>query len=119
MGLVAFRTAGQWISLSEPERGVQQGNPTPTQHVYFPAVLIFRTLTVINNRYGLLMSLLGANSYGAIARASAYSARRSRSQLPRMFIEALFFSILLYFLTHAIGLTDLWVRNRLNDYGFY
>ena len=100
------RTAGQWIQHCEDYDALQPSGPTPVQSVRVTIPFETKSLTA-SYRYGILVSLLGAPTYTALARAGNYAFRKGRSSLPRLFLEPLIFAIILFLLSHAIGVGDL------------
>ncbi|KIO20579.1 hypothetical protein M407DRAFT_29784, partial [Tulasnella calospora MUT 4182] len=93
MTLVAYRAGSQWLQNSRAEdlMAIMQ-NPTPLQ-------------------YGLLVRLLGSSSIMSIYETGRYAVRpKQRSRLPRLFKEALALAIIIWIMSHAVGLADLYLH---------
>ncbi|KAG8936103.1 hypothetical protein FRC00_009753 [Tulasnella sp. 408] len=79
-----------------------QGFSAAIKHGYF----------VLNeNKYGMLLRLMGSSSITAIGDGCLYAARsRTRPRLPRLFKQALSMSITIWVLARLVGLADLWLH---------
>ncbi|KAG8946169.1 hypothetical protein FRC04_012024 [Tulasnella sp. 424] len=93
MTLVAYRAGSQWLQNSRASdlMAILQ-NPTPLQ-------------------YGLLVRLLGSSSIMAIYETGRYAVHsKKRSRLPRLFKEAFALAIIIWVMSHAVGLADLYLH---------
>ncbi|KAG8897937.1 hypothetical protein FRB99_007785 [Tulasnella sp. 403] len=93
--LAAYQIAALWLCTSaSPNPNDLHNAPTTAQ-------------------YGLLLALLSAPSSGTIGRSLHYAIHRPfcRSSIPPLFLEALAIAFTIWFLTHLVGIADLWLHS--------
>ncbi|CEL58585.1 hypothetical protein RSOLAG1IB_08661 [Rhizoctonia solani AG-1 IB] len=93
MMLISYRIAHLWIrSQLFPADPSRDAGPTPVQ-------------------YGMLVEVLGSPSILSLGTAVYYLARhRARASAPHYFWKAVTFGVVVYLITHLVGLADTWLH---------
>lgn len=61
-------------------------------------------------RYGLLLRLLGGSGITALYKTLRYTHKHDRAQLPPIFVQATVIAVIIFFLTHLVGVADIWLH---------
>ncbi|KAG8711012.1 hypothetical protein FRC09_020818 [Ceratobasidium sp. 395] len=92
MSLVGYHVAHLWVKEQEETRSRQDTGPTPLQ-------------------YGLVLQALSASSITSLAAAVRYLFKgKQRPRVPSYFRVAVTMGVIVYVVTHLIGLADLWLH---------
>ncbi|KAG8783353.1 hypothetical protein FRC12_019830 [Ceratobasidium sp. 428] len=92
MSLVGYHIAHLWVKEQEETRSRQDTGPTPLQ-------------------YGLMLQVLSASSIMSLSAAVRYLFKgKLRPRVPSYFRVAVTMGLIVYVVTHFIGLADLWLH---------
>ncbi|KAG8780371.1 hypothetical protein FRC12_023121 [Ceratobasidium sp. 428] len=92
MSLVGYHIAHLWVKEQEKTRSRHDGGPTPLQ-------------------YGLMLHVLSASSIVSLYDAVRYLFKgKLRPSVPSYFRTAVIMGVIVYVVTHLIGLADLWLH---------